>query len=120
LKPSSRKVVYTTRKLNVVKDFKVSRFASSIASPIWIGELKPAANNLLTVLDDSLTTISDSLIVKNDTLCVGNDYNDLDMLNFAGHAFVVANAPEDMKSEFSCIKSNSENGVANIFKGLYY
>lgn len=32
LKPSSRKVVYTTRKLNVSKDFKVSRFASSVAS----------------------------------------------------------------------------------------
>lgn len=32
LKPSSRKVVYTTRKLNIHKDFKVSRFASSVAS----------------------------------------------------------------------------------------
>lgn len=67
---------------------------------------------------EGLKFLSNKLnIVENDILCVGNDYNDLDMLNFAGHAFVVANAPEDMKSEFSCIKSNSENGVANIFNG---
>ncbi len=32
MKPSSRKVVYTTRKMNIQKYFKVSRFASSVAS----------------------------------------------------------------------------------------
>lgn len=45
-------------------------------------------------------------------LCVGNDYNDLDMLRWAGTARVVANAPEDLRSEFTETSAKLEAGAA--------
>jgi len=46
------------------------------------------------------------------TLSIGNDYNDLDLLEWAGCSFVVANAPDDLKSRFPVVASNNDNGVA--------
>ncbi len=46
------------------------------------------------------------------TLSVGNDYNDLDLLEWSGCSFVVANAPDDLKSRFAVVASNNEGGVA--------
>ena len=34
---------------------------------------------------------------------IGNDYNDLDLLNWADHAFVVAGAPEELRDSFSTV-----------------
>jgi hydroxymethylpyrimidine pyrophosphatase-like HAD family hydrolase len=45
-------------------------------------------------------------------LSIGNDYNDLDLLEWAGCSFVVANAPDDLKRRFPVVASNNENGVA--------
>lgn len=46
------------------------------------------------------------------TLSIGNDYNDVDLLEWAGRSFVVANAPQDLKRRFPVVASNNENGVA--------
>ncbi len=45
-------------------------------------------------------------------VAVGNDYNDLDLLEWAGKGFVVANAPADLKSWFATVLSNNRSGVA--------
>ena len=45
-------------------------------------------------------------------LSVGNDYNDLDLLEWAGSSFVVANAPPDLTGRFPTVASNDEGGVA--------
>lgn len=45
-------------------------------------------------------------------VAVGNDYNDLDLLQWAGKGFVVANAPADLKSRFTMVQSNNRSGVA--------
>ncbi|MGD9133832.1 MAG: HAD family hydrolase [Desulfobacterales bacterium] len=45
-------------------------------------------------------------------LSVGNDYNDLDLLEWAGCSFVVDNAPHDIKKRFPVVASNNECGVA--------
>ena len=45
-------------------------------------------------------------------VAVGNDYNDLDLLQWAGKGFVVANAPVDLKSRFATVSSNNRSGVA--------
>jgi Cof subfamily protein (haloacid dehalogenase superfamily) len=45
-------------------------------------------------------------------LSVGNDYNDIDLLEWAGCSFVVNNAPHDLKKRFPAVASNNENGVA--------
>ncbi len=48
----------------------------------------------------------------NQALSVGNDYNDLDLLEWAGSSFVVANAPPDLTARFPTVASNDECGVA--------
>lgn len=45
------------------------------------------------------------------TLAVGNDYNDLDVLDWAGRSIVVSNAPADLKQQYqTTINSHDENG----------
>jgi len=46
------------------------------------------------------------------TIAIGNDYNDVDLLEWAAHSFVVGNAPGDMKSQFETVPSNDNGGVA--------
>jgi HAD superfamily hydrolase (TIGR01484 family) len=45
-------------------------------------------------------------------LAVGNDYNDLDLLEWAGRPFLVANAPGALLDRFTRVASCDENGVA--------
>jgi Cof subfamily protein (haloacid dehalogenase superfamily) len=47
-----------------------------------------------------------------DVLSLGNDYNDLDLLEWAGTSFVVDNAPEELKKRFATVSSNNRCGVA--------
>lgn len=47
-----------------------------------------------------------------DTMAVGNDYNDVDLLEWAAHGFIVDNAPDDLKCRFQQVGSNNNGGVA--------
>ena len=47
-----------------------------------------------------------------DTMAIGNDYNDLDLLDWATHGFIVENAPDDLKCRFRQVASNNNYGVA--------
>jgi hydroxymethylpyrimidine pyrophosphatase-like HAD family hydrolase len=51
-------------------------------------------------------------IDKKLVLAVGNDYNDLDLLEWAGTAFLVENAPDMLKNRFACVASHDRGGVA--------
>jgi Cof subfamily protein (haloacid dehalogenase superfamily) len=51
-------------------------------------------------------------IDKKLVLAVGNDYNDLDLLEWAGTAFLVDNAPDMLKNRFACVASHDHGGVA--------
>lgn len=55
---------------------------------------------------------------QSETLSVGNDYNDLPMLNFTRHSYLVSNAPEELKTQFKVTESNENSGFAMIFKTL--
>jgi hydroxymethylpyrimidine pyrophosphatase-like HAD family hydrolase len=46
---------------------------------------------------------------KNNVLSIGNDYNDMDLLEWSGHSFVVENAPSFLKDRFNLTKSNHES-----------
>ncbi len=43
---------------------------------------------------------------------VGNDYNDLDLLEWTTHSYVVDNAPVDLKNRFAGVATNNNGGVA--------
>ena len=47
-----------------------------------------------------------------DTMAIGNDYNDLDLLDWAAHSFIVENAPDELKCRFQQVASNNNGGVA--------
>ncbi len=51
-------------------------------------------------------------IGASEVVAVGNDYNDEDMLSWAGQKFLTDNAPEPLKKRFPLTSSNNENGVA--------
>jgi hydroxymethylpyrimidine pyrophosphatase-like HAD family hydrolase len=51
-------------------------------------------------------------IDKELVLAVGNDYNDLDLLEWAGTAFLVDNAPDLLKNRFASVSSHNHGGVA--------
>ena len=52
------------------------------------------------------------------TVAVGNDYNDLDMLEWAAHAFVVSNAPSSMRERFAVVRANDDDGFTEAVRGL--
>ena len=43
---------------------------------------------------------------------LGNDYNDIDLLEWAGASVVVDNAPEDMRSRFTRVPANDREGFS--------
>jgi len=47
-----------------------------------------------------------------DTVAVGNDYNDMDLLEWAAHAFVVANAPDGLRKRYRQVGLGGGGGVA--------
>lgn len=69
---------------------------------------------------EGIRFLTQRLGVGNDEiLCVGNDFNDLDMLRFAGKSFVVGNAPDELKSEFPSIASNDDGGVGDLLAQIF-
>jgi Cof subfamily protein (haloacid dehalogenase superfamily) len=54
---------------------------------------------------------------------IGNDYNDIDLLNWTKHSFVVENAPYELKQKFEITDSNTNSGftkaVQQKFKNLF-
>lgn len=45
---------------------------------------------------------------------LGNDYNDIDFLERCGHPFIVANAPEPLRSKFNNVTADTNNGLAEF------
>ncbi len=48
------------------------------------------------------------------TVGIGNDYNDVDLLNFTHHSFLVDNAPEGLKGKYNSALSNEENAFSEM------
>lgn len=51
-------------------------------------------------------------ISQQSTMSIGNDYNDVAMLEWTNHSFIVENAPADLKSRFLSAPGNDANGFA--------
>ena len=48
-----------------------------------------------------------------DSFVIGNDYNDIDLLEWGAHSFVVANAPKELQSKYQVTKNVSEDGFTH-------
>lgn len=45
-------------------------------------------------------------------MAIGNDYNDLDLLHWAPHAYIVANAPAELRAQFATVSAYDCGGFA--------
>ena len=51
-------------------------------------------------------------LTPEEVMGIGNDFNDLDMLDWVGSAFVVANSPPEMRAKYRVVSSHEESGLS--------
>jgi Cof subfamily protein (haloacid dehalogenase superfamily) len=52
-------------------------------------------------------------IARENTLGIGNDFNDLEMLDYTHHSYVVGNAPEELKLKYLISLAHDEDGFSH-------
>ena len=57
-------------------------------------------------------------INANESFVIGNDYNDIDLLEWGEHCFVVANAPKELKDKYQVTESVTDDGFAKAVKKI--
>lgn len=81
---------------------------------IWIEIFSPGVSK-----SQAVRWLAEGLDLQSGDICaVGNDYNDEDLLHFAGSSFVTDNSPALLKKKFSTVGSNNNNGVSEA--ALYW
>ncbi len=60
-------------------------------------------------------------ITREQVMAVGDNYNDIEMLAFAGHPFIMGNASEELRSRgWARTGSNAESGVSSAIQHVLY
>jgi Cof subfamily protein (haloacid dehalogenase superfamily) len=60
-------------------------------------------------------------ITREQVMAVGDNYNDIEMLAFAGHPFIMGNASEELRSRgWKLTRSNAESGVSAAVEHVLY
>jgi Cof subfamily protein (haloacid dehalogenase superfamily) len=60
-------------------------------------------------------------ITREQVMAIGDNYNDIEMLAFAGHPFIMGNASEELRGRgWTLTRSNAESGVAAAIEHLLY
>jgi len=55
-------------------------------------------------------------IPREETFSIGNDYNDIELLEWTAHSYVVENAPEELKNRFKNTASNQCSGFSKMIR----
>lgn len=75
---------------------------------MWIEIFPPTVSK-----SQAVEWLADSLGLPQNVVCaVGNDYNDEDLLRWAGQSFIVANGPPTLTALFQRVASNDNGGVS--------
>lgn len=75
---------------------------------LWIEIFAPSVSK-----SHAIAWLAEMIGVHRNTICaVGNDYNDVDLLHWAGQGFLVANGPPSLQPLFTCVASNDNCGVS--------
>ena len=60
-------------------------------------------------------------ITREQVMAIGDNYNDIEMLAFAGHPFIMGNASEQLRSRgWKLTRSNAESGVSAAIEHVLY
>ena len=90
--------------------FSIVRATSPIDhNTVWV-EVFPKGINKASACDSIRKTLE---IQLEHTAAVGNDWNDIQMLSWAGRAFVTENAPPALLAKFENVPSNQNHAVAS-------
>ncbi len=91
------------------RQFSVIKATSPLdGKSFWIEIFAPAVSK-----SQAAKWLAEECGVSRDMVCaVGNDYNDEDLLHWAGQSFVVANSPKVLQTQFQTVASNNNGGVA--------
>ncbi len=57
-------------------------------------------------------------ISQEDTFSIGNDYNDIELLDWTAHSYVVENAPDELKNKYKSTASNQRNGFSKVIREI--
>lgn len=108
LRPDQDESLYSSLK-SYLENLNVVRATSPFdQKSIWIEVFAKKAAK-----DSTSDYLARSLgFTKAQTVAVGNDYNDEDLLNWAGKAFVVANAIENLKANHEMVADVAKDGFA--------
>lgn len=95
---------------NQLSNYKVIRTTSPIDhQTLWL-EIFPAQVSK----GDAVAWLCQRLgIHRNEVLAIGNDFNDIDVLDFAGNSRIVANAHEELRHRYPLVANNNQNGVTH-------
>lgn len=75
---------------------------------IWVEVFSPEVSK-----SQAVSWLADHLSISRENICaVGNDYNDEDLLRWAGRGYAVGNSAKALKLEFQTVASNEQNGVS--------
>ncbi len=75
---------------------------------IWIEIFSPEVSK-----SQAAAWLAENLGLDSANICaVGNDYNDEDLLHWAGAGFLTENGPESLKERFYTVASNNNGGVS--------
>ena len=93
----------------LLQQFSVIKATSPLdGRSLWIEIFAPTVSK-----SQACQWLAKELGVTREEVCaVGNDYNDQDLLQWAGASFVVANSPPVLRSQFPTVASNNDGGVA--------
>jgi len=92
-----------------LKELKIIRSTSPIdGNSVWIEVFNKNASKLNGI--KMLANINK--INRHELMCCGNDYNDEEMLEWAKYAYLVDNAPDEMRRKFSTVPSHDHNGFS--------
>ena len=101
---------------DLLPDMNVIRTTSPLnGESTWI-EIFPKDVSKATGIDFIAKKYNISI---NNIISVGNDYNDIDMLDYAGTSYVVENAPPDLREKYLVIPSNTNDGFARLMGNVF-
>lgn len=92
---------------DAISDYQVIRTTSPLdGSSMWMEVFPPHVSK-----GKSARWLCNHLnFSRTNTLGIGNDYNDLSLLDYTEHSYVVANAPAELRRDFRTTYSNDDDG----------
>ena len=103
---AARRHQFLTREFT---DFSVIRSTSPLDGKSTWFEVFPAA---VSKKSAAAWICDHASIPSQKCMAIGNDYNDLSLLEWCPHSYVVENAPKTLRDRFCVVPSNEQSGVS--------